>query len=136
MKKSVGSKILAFAKERGGWFSATDVRQAIKAKPERIYVELSVLKKKGLLNHDAAARKYILNQNSKTVQVTAPTAAQPKPKQPAFDPAIMLDNILKQVQQTEEKYEDALAIIRYLENKLYVAIQRDVDHNRGIDAGG
>lgn len=134
MKQSTTQRILEVAKKHPNGFTATDVRAVIKGKPERIYVALSTLKKKGVLEHNSEMGRYML----KSVPVTVP-----KPDKKRFDSlmemvreenikieredaaAKMLDNMLKEVQETEEKYQDALAIIRYLESKLVTAIQHD-----------
>lgn len=138
MKQSTTQRIIEIAKKHPNGFTATDVRAVIKGKPERIYVALSTLKKKGVVEHDSEMGRYKL----KSVQVTAPT---PEKKGKGFEnlmsmvreenlkikqereeaAAKMLDNMLKEVQETSEKYQDALAIIRYLESKLVTAIQHD-----------
>ena len=142
---STTKKVIAFARTKPEGFKAAEVRAVIKGDPKRLYVALSTLKKKGALTHDAATGVYKLGEsmvNSKTVQVTAPTPEKKskgfenlmsmvreenlKIKKEREDAALtMLDNMLKEVQETSEKYQDALAIIRYLESKLITAIQHD-----------
>ena len=147
MKQSTTQRILEVAKKHPNGFTATDVRAVIKGKPERIYVALSTLKKKGVLEHDSEMGRYKL----KSVRVSVPMASwdgkpvggKPitKEKLQAIidtlnveqeaEPAKFDDytsEILewkKKYLSLNEQYTDALAIIRYLESKLVTAIQHD-----------
>jgi len=128
-KVSTVNKILAFARNHGGWFTASHVAYLAKGKSKsNVYVALAALKKAGKLAHNPDTKQYLLNQNSKTVTVTAP-------EKPKLDPA--RENDAKTIQYlieeqnrlhselaaTDEKYDDALAVIRYLEDKLIKTIQ-------------
>jgi hypothetical protein len=127
MKLSTSSKILAFAKQHPDGFFAQDVRDMARRR-QAVYVALSNLKKKELLTRDATGR-YKLNQNDQAV------AAPPKPEKPKLDPARKSDvetiswlvdqnvDLNNEVQSLKEQRDDALTIIRYLEDKLIRTIQ-------------
>jgi hypothetical protein len=154
-KSSTGYKILAFARAMDGWFTAADVVYAAKGKSKsNIYVALSALKKAGKLVHDPGTKSYRLNENSKTITVTAPKAPtlappnppkHPKPEKPPLDPARKNDvqtiswlvdqntELNQKVQKLEEQYEDALSVIRYLEDKLIRTIQYTAQFEEGKD---
>ena len=129
MKLSTSGKILAFAKQHPDGFFAQDVRDMARRR-QAVYVALSNLKKKGLLTRDATGR-YTLNQNDQTVTITAPH----KPEKAKLDPARKSDvetiswlvdqnvDLHNEVQSLKEQRDDALTIIRYLEDKLIRVIQ-------------
>jgi hypothetical protein len=87
---------------------------------------LGKLKKQGILKHNAKKKVYTF--------VPYP-GTQPLPEKPKLDPA--RENDAKTIQYlieeqnrlhselaaTDEKYDDALAVIRYLEDKLIKTIQ-------------
>lgn len=137
MKLSHKQQILEHAKAHPEGFKAADLAYT-GMKPPQIARKLWELKKKKILTHNIKKHTYSLNTFNETPkkQVAPKTQAKPATRERDNQTLQMIDNMLKEVIETEEKYQDALAIIRYLENKLYIAIQREVDHNRGLDAGG
>ena len=124
MKLTKKQRIINYAKQNPNGFTPKQLLADANIKDKNIWVTLSGMKKAGVLVHDPKTSTYRLATPEPTSQKKVLKPFNKK-QQPAFDPAIMLDNILNQVQQTEEKYQDALAIIRYLEGKLYTVIQRD-----------
>ena len=126
MKLSQKQQIVEYAKAHPGGFTAAALVAHTGIKANQVARKLWELKKKKILAHNPKKHTYtLIGQNDKTIKVTAPPKDN-KIKQERENAALtMLDNMLKEVQETEEKYQDALAIIRYLENKLYVVIQRD-----------
>lgn len=142
MKLTKKQIIANYAEQHPEGFTPKQMMAATKIKDKNIWVTLSEMKKEGLLSHDPKTRLY----KAKTAQVSVPMASWDgenagKPitkeqlKQLVAEANIkidreeqatrMLDNMLKEVQETEEKYQDALAVIRYLESKLLTAIQHD-----------
>lgn len=153
MKLTKKQRIVNYAMQNPNGFTPKQLLADTNIKDKNIWVALSQMKKAGVLVHDPKTStyrladgqvkkapmaswdgenagkpitkqklKYILNQNSKTVQVTAPK----KPVTQELDYyRRLLDALSNTHEQLEQKHEDALAIIRYLENKLYTVIQRD-----------
>ena len=137
-KQSVRQQVLNFANKHPDGFTAADVRKAIKADPKRLYVVLWQMKKSGELKHNDSTHIYSLSSltgvNKKPVVVKPePPSTKPdyeimlkKADESYADLAARLQDERQRRTKTEERYNDALAIVRYLEDKLFKAIQYDV----------
>lgn len=126
MKLSHKQQILAHAKSRPEGFKAADLAYT-GMKPPQIARKLWELKNKKILTHNKKKHTYSLNTFNKTPTPKVKAKVDYKSVDPRDDAvaAKILDGMLKEQIEVTEKYQDALAIIRYLENKLLIAIQHD-----------
>ena len=133
-KPSVRDRVIAFAKNKkmytnNGWFAPSEFVAANTDIPAaQVHVVLGILKKRGILKHDKKKKVYFLN----TPQLSP---VNQNPEKPKLDPArendartinylIEEQNRLEaEISLLDEKYDDALAVIRYLEDKLIKTIQ-------------
>jgi len=145
-QQSVRAKVMKFASKNPNGFLAKEVTAAIDAPTKQVATALWALKKNGSLTHSIDDHLYKLTGVNKTVATETPD----KPKREASEvvPVAMLnkahsayadvvgqlraerDNHAEEVKTVKEKYEDSLAIIRYLEDKLFRAIQHDARRGR------
>lgn len=141
-KLSLNERILTVLATKGT-VTLADIRAALPdTKTSNISTTLWVLKKQGKIEHDIEYGLYALTDVNKpaepaTTETPAPKV-EPKPK---VAPAVSQKQL--HIAQRDAKYwkgvaeertalatrlnvqyEDALAIIRYLENKLYVVMQQ------------
>lgn len=147
MKKfNTREQVIAFAKQNPDGFKSADVRAAVKAKANRISVMLWHLKKQGVLEHDINTGVYKLTGVNKSEATPTPTPAPaPKPTPKATPKAASKPTLDIHYERLAERhvelrdtcdklnvqYQDALAVIRWLEEKLIKAIQYDA--RRGSD---
>lgn len=126
MKLSQKQQIIEHAKAHPEGFKAVDLAYT-GMKPNHIARKLWEMKKKKILTHNMKKHTYSLNTFNKTPTPKAKTKVDYKSVDPRDDAvaAKILDGMLKEQIEVTEKYQDALAIIRYLENKLLIAIQHD-----------
>lgn len=151
MKLTKKQRIVNYAMQNPNGFTPKQLLADTNIKDKNIWVALSQMKKAGVLVHDPKTSTYRLANPAPTPQkklkdmIDQWDAEITAEEESAFSKKIMGDyadmtgdlvNLAEEYKRVAEQYTDALAVIRYLEGKLYVAIQRDVDHNRGIDAGG
>jgi chromosome segregation ATPase len=150
--KSVGQQIVDML-EKNGAVKLADIREALpNVKASYISTALWNLKKIGVVNHDPASGEYTLTSVNKTKQsvpkekpshseavkegmaktiskLNTQIADYKKTLDRADTVYEELANRYKVLQSThsriQEAHEDALAIIRYLENKLFVAIKNN-----------
>lgn len=143
MKTNTRNQILKVAKELSDGFKAADVRARVKAKTSRVSVMLWQLKKDGVLSHDIKTGVYKLTDVNKLADIK-PTA--PKPVKKAIVPAKPKQELMEgfdvrhwhgkfvdmqsRAVKLNVQYEDAMAVVRYLEDKLFKAIQHDARHGR------
>lgn len=152
MKKiSNVQKVRAVAKKHLGGFTTKDVHKALpNIKPADASVILWKLKREGFLEHDrdagvykwtgkpdAAAptadvstpvdkkRRYVRKQRVQAAETV--DASRQQSQQQLANELIYTQTSLKSMTQ---RYEDALAIVRYLEDKLFRAIQLDARNGR------
>lgn len=132
MKQSVRQQVLTFAKSKTGeWFKPLDFTSLHPGiPPAQVHVVLSILKKRGVLKHNAAKKSYMLAGDE-----AKPTKEKLDPRRKndidTIDRLIEEQNVLfsrireakAEVLEMNEKYDDALAVIRYLEDKLIRTIQ-------------
>ena len=128
--KSVGQQIVDLL-EKNGMVKLADIREALpNVKVSYISTALWNLKKIGVVNHNPASGEYILTSVNKTKK-PAPAKAEPKVNDRRLQDALAQANIWREEAQSKTmiaeklnvRYEDALAVIRYLEDKLFKVIQ-------------
>lgn len=145
MKKASNiSRVMEIANTFPDGFTTTDVREKIKGiNLSSMHALMWNLKKKGILSHDKESGVYKL-VNAPTANVSTgvdkkkklgrPRKAQAAAQTPDLnqytrqsvnEAALMIRN-----NELNHKLEDALAIIRYLEDKLFKAIQFDARNGR------
>jgi hypothetical protein len=156
MKKPTNiSRVMDLAKDSPNGFTTVDVRKQIKGiNSSSMHALLWKLKKGGALSHDVESGVYKLaNAPAATDPAQAATAdvstpvnknkpGRPKkerqvPVKDAWVPRRIYNDQTNQLIHTQssltgmrQRYEDALAIIRYLEEKLLKAIQFDARNGR------
>lgn len=145
--------ILQYAAEHPEGFKSGDLSEVVKGKTSRKSVMLWQLKKDGALSHDKDTGVYKLigdlstavNKTSKpakkakrVVHRTTPsesvTALKDRVKAAEAAAARLLETsqtLYKENKLLREQLTDALAIIRYLEDKLFKAIQHDARKSDG-----
>lgn len=125
-KSALTNRIIAFARTKPDGFTPADVKHFGKGKhPSSVHVALYTLKQRGVLSHDNVNGVYKLAVTPVKKNTNKP------PAQPVRDvDAETIAHLAQQVvdnsesyKRLQERYNDALAIIRYLENKLFVLIQ-------------
>lgn len=128
--KSVGQQIVDML-EKNGTVKLADIRGALpNVKVSYISTALWNLKKIGVVNHDPASGEYTLTSVNKTKK-PAPTKAEPKVNDRRLQDAMYEANRWREEAQSKTmiaeklnvRYEDALAVVRYLEDKLFKLIQ-------------
>jgi len=149
--KSVGQQIVDLA-EKNGAVKLADIREALpNIKATYISTALWNLKKIGVVNHDTASGEYTLTSVNKTAEQVVSKAKPSHSEAVKEGMAKTISKLNTQIadykktldradtvyeelstryrvlqsthNQIKEAHEDALAIIRYLENKLFVAIK-------------
>lgn len=138
MKVSNKQRVIQIAKNFPNGFTTKDVKEQIRGiPPATMYALLWTMKKAGILNYNGETNVYTAGDLSTPVYKSAKTKTKAKtrlqgpstvPPKGSYEREI--SNLTFQVQQQKKfaeelniKYEDALAIIRYLEDKLFKAIQ-------------
>lgn len=122
-KPSFSEQILEVANRFPNGFTIEDI-QHTKKQERSVRRAFQALVDSGKLNHDAYLESYSLPKNSETVRVTAPW----RDDQESLgwndeSKTNLIDDLHSRLDTMEEKYQDALAVVRYLENKLITAIQ-------------
>ena len=141
MKKvSNVKRVIDFAKNSPNGFTVEDVKQQVKGVvPNSLYSLLWKLKKSGFLTHDPETHKYMVADASAIKLTAVNKTAKPKKHVIGATPlppkgsdereirelGYRVHGLKNQVTRIEGQYIDALAIIRYLEDKLFKAIQHD-----------
>lgn len=134
MKLTKIQKITNYAKNHPEGFSPKQLMEDTKLKDKNIWVTLSKMKKQGLLKHDTKTRKYkLLNTFNKPGKVKFEPARDGDIKTIEYLSKELLDHAEK-YKRLHDQYVDALAIIRYLENKLFILIRGS--ENEDNDARG
>ena len=128
--KSLGQQIIDLLEKRGT-LKIADIREALpKYKAGYISTALWNLKQIGVISH-ADNGEYILTNVNKTQEQVTPVKAEPKVNDRRLQDALAKAEIWRESAQSKHmiaeklnvKYEDALAVIRYLEDKLFKLIQ-------------
>ncbi len=125
-------------------FTFADAHMALSDIPRgQVSTALGKLRKAGFITKDDAGVYTVLTDVNKPVEAKAKAKAKPKKRRVAKDPNVNetyekliraqaqdIRTVRDQVDRTQDallnlrqQHEDALAIIRYLESKLYVALQ-------------
>lgn len=129
--KSVRQQIVGVM-EKSEMVKLADIRKALpNTKPNYISSALWNLKKAGTVNHNIDNGEYTLTSVNKTQEQAAPIKAAPKVDDRRLKEALAEAHIWRENAQSKTmiadklnvQYEDALAVIRYLEDKLFKAIQ-------------
>lgn len=146
MKKvSKTQQVIELAKNSPNGFTTEDVKRQVKGiLPNSLYSMLWKFKKSGFLTHDPETHKYMVADAS-AIKLTAVNKTA-KPKKHVIGAAPLppkgsdereirelgyrVHGLKNQVSRIEGQYIDALAIIRYLEDKLFKAIQHDARNGR------
>lgn len=154
-KKSLTQRIIHAATINPNGVTAAQIKNAVPNTGNAVSVALWKLKKEGVLSHDIKTGVYKLTGVNKSEAEATPVVPAATPKKrgrpvkkltvtvndapPAFKESREISNLKFQVSQlgselgdmTERaaklnvQYEDALAVIRFLEDKLFRAIQHD-----------
>jgi hypothetical protein len=152
-KKSLIQQIINAATINPNGVTAAQIKNAVPNTKNAVSVALWKLKRYGVLTHDPKTGVYKLTDVNKSVapDVTpaapAPAPAKPKAKtittvtsdksikeyqatlkradESYADLAARMMNLRKDFDGLRERHEDALAIIRYLEDKMFKVIQFD-----------
>lgn len=129
--KSVRQQIVGVM-EKSEMVKLADIRKALpNTKPNYISSALWNLKKAGTVNHNIDNGEYTLTSVNKTQEQAVPIKAAPKVDDRRLKEALAEAHIWRENAQSKTmiadklnvQYEDALAVIRYLEDKLFKAIQ-------------
>ena len=129
--KSVSQQIVGVLK-KSGTLRLADIRKALPdVKSNYISTALWNLKKANVVSHNADSAEYTLTSVNKTQEQAAPIKAAPKVDDRRLKEALAEAHIWRENAQSKTmiadklnvQYEDALAVIRYLEDKLFKAIQ-------------
>ena len=127
--KSLGQQIIDLLEKRGT-VKIADIREALpKYKAGYISTALWNLKQIGVISH-ADSGEYTLTPVNKT-EKPAPVKAEPKVNDRRLQDALAQANMWRESAQSKTmiaeklnvRYEDALAVVRYLEDKLFKLIQ-------------
>lgn len=133
MKLTKKQRILNYAKQNPNGFTPKQLLADTSIKDKNIWVTLSQMKKAGVLAHDLKTSTYRL-ATSQNVEVLKPFNKKKLSRVDAISEAQAdmvgelageMFKLRERCDQLDEQYTDALAIIRYLEGKLYTVIQRD-----------
>ena len=128
--KSLGQQIVDLL-EKKGTVKIADIREALpKYKAGYISTALWNLKQIGVLNH-ADNGEYTLTDVNKKQEQAVPIKAEPKVNDRRLQDALAQANMWREEAQSKTmiaeklnvRYEDALAVVRYLEDKLFKLIQ-------------
>lgn len=146
MKLTKKQRIANYAKQNPNGFTPKQLLADTKIKDKNIWVTLSQMKKAGVLAHDPKTKTYRLiekkaifaswdeKNEGKSITKQDLKHVIDTLAESTFTNKIMGDyadmtgdfvNLAEKYERISEQYTDALAIIRYLENKLYTVIQRD-----------
>jgi DNA-binding HxlR family transcriptional regulator len=129
--KSVSQQIVSVLK-KSGTLRLADIRKALPdIKTNYISSSLWNLKKAGTVNHNIDSGEYTLTSVNKTQEQAAPIKAEPKVDDRRLQHAVFEANRWREEAQSKTmiaeklnvQYEDALAVVRYLEDKLFKLIQ-------------
>jgi hypothetical protein len=128
--KSIGQQIVEVL-EKKGTVKLADIREALpNFKAGYISTAIWNLKKIGVVVHYADSGEYTLTSVNKTEKPT-PAKAEPKVNDRRLQEALAEAHIWRENAQSKTmiaeklnvRYEDALAVVRYLEDKLFKLIQ-------------
>jgi hypothetical protein len=118
-------RVIDLAKKNPAGITTKDVKREVKGiTPTTMYALLWTMKKAGILVHDREANLYKLAGVLTAVNKSPEPEPQPEPEPlnknvaRTEEAALMIRN-----QELRHQLEDATAIIRYLEEKLFKAIQ-------------
>lgn len=138
MKRLSNSEhVINLAKNSPDGFTVNDVKKQIKGiLPNSLYALMWKLKRDRWLNHDRVTGKYVLASDIERLSPKSTpvnkTEKKPEPLPPkgsnereVRELGYQVHGLKNQVARLEGQYTDALAIIRYLEDKLFKAIQFD-----------
>lgn len=129
MKLTKKQRILNFAKQHPEGFTPKQLLDGTKIKDKNIWVALAQMKKAGVLSHDPKTRLYKAadgSKVSKSVIKAVNDAVNAQTSRDVDTIAYLSNQIIdsnNKYKELSERHNDALAIIRYLENKLLIAIQ-------------
>lgn len=128
-KATISDQILAVANKYPNGFMAEDVLCTPKQKPS-VARALKDLVDKGVLKHNPTLGDYSINKNSETVVYKSerqPVNGKSAEDRDAETIAFLAQQTIvngEKYKTLHEQYTDALAIIRYLEGKVFVLLQR------------
>lgn len=139
-------QVLAVLADKGA-SKVADIRAALpKMTPNTVSVALWQLKETKEVTHNRKTGVYALTDVNKSAEPTVTEAPKVEPK-PKVAPAVSekrlhiaqrdakywherSEMLMGTLTQLREQHEDALAIIRYLEGKLYIALQQGNKNGR------
>ena len=129
--KSIAQSVIDVLEEKGT-LKLAEIRKALPT-VESKYLSATLwnLKKIGVINHDKPYGTYTLTSVNKTQEQAVPIKAEPKVNDRRLQDALAQANIWREEAQSKTmiaeklnvRYEDALAVVRYLEDKLFKLIQ-------------
>jgi len=123
VKLTKKQRVINYAKQHPDGFSPKQLLTEAKIKDKNIWVMLSHLKKQGVLAHDPKTKTYKLLNGFNKSGNTALDRARKNDKDTIAHLVDQMVEVAEQRKAISEKYDDALTIIRYLENKLVTSIQ-------------
>ena len=117
-KTPISKYVMQIAEAHPEGFTPADVREIVpKSRAKQISTVLFQMRKKGILHRGVDTGVYTLTPVNTSVAKAEPTQNKPVSTR-EVEAELMLRN-----QELFHKLEDALAIIRYLEDKVFKAIQ-------------
>lgn len=147
MKKSVRQEITEYLTNFPDGVQISSITMAVKRPAQQITTALWFMKRKGTVTHDPDTHIYKLTPVNKSEQPAVevqPAKAKPKAKAKKrtytmTDRVVVaerdnrylkerVEDLTARMSKLNVQYEDALAIVRYLEEKLFKAIQFNARH--------
>ena len=138
MKRLSNSEhVINLAKNSPDGFTVEDVKKRVKGiLPNSLYALMWKLKRDRWLNHDKVTGKYVLASDierlspkstpvNKTEKKPEPLPAKGSYEREIRELTYKVQQLKDYAAQKERQVDDALSIIRYLEDKLFKAIQFD-----------
>lgn len=130
------TRLINFANKHPEGFTVAQAREGLKSTSSRCSVLLWKMKKDGELTHDAKTKQYKLTGVNKAPAVPA---AEPKPitfpvrtaaDREIRDLKFQVGQMRTELERMDREQANAVAVIRYLEDKLFKAIQHDARNGR------
>jgi hypothetical protein len=130
-------RVIDLAKKNPAGITTKDVKREVKGiTPTTMYALLWTMKKAGILVHDREANVYKLAGVLTAVNKSPEPEAKPEPKATPLPPKGSYEREIREltfrvsqlnahITTQHNQLTDALAVIRYLEGKLFKAIQFD-----------
>jgi hypothetical protein len=137
-KPTMRTRLINFANKHPEGFTVAQAREGLKSTSSRCSVLLWKMKKDGELTHDAKTKQYKLTGVNKAPALpAAPKAEKPIVLAPKgsyerenTDLKFQVAQLRNELARMDREQANSVAIIRYLEDKLFKAIQHDARNGR------